>query len=69
MAGFLCQRPLEQSVACKRVFLLGPQWFGVFYTFVSDFCICGLVGQITSLEPSSMTKYNTNFLANLFWHS
>lgn len=63
------ERLLEQSVACKRVFLPGAQWFGGFYTFVSDFCICGLVGQITLLEPSSMTKYNTNFLASLFWHS
>lgn len=41
------ERPLEQSVACKRVFLSGAQLFGGFYTFVSDFCICGLVGQIT----------------------
>lgn len=41
------ERPLEQSVACKRAFLSGAQLFGGFYTFVSDFCICGLVGQIT----------------------
>lgn len=42
------ERPLKQSVACNRAFLSGAQWFGGFYTFVSDFCICGLVGQITS---------------------
>lgn len=47
------ERPLEQSVACKRVFLPGAQWFGGFYAFVSDCCICGLVGQITLLEPRS----------------
>lgn len=62
------ERPLEQSVACRRVFLPGAQWFGGFYTFVSDFCICGVMGQITLLEPSSMTKYHINFLASPFWH-
>ena len=63
------ETPSEQSVGCRRVLLPGAQWFGGFYTFVSDFCICCLVGQITLLEPSSMTKCNTNFLASLFWHS
>ncbi|EOB07496.1 hypothetical protein Anapl_02010 [Anas platyrhynchos] len=45
--------PLEQSVACKRAFLSGAQWFGGFYTFstrgrVQTRCLCPAITAFTS---------------------